>query len=74
MALNKFIFRLYSQPDSGGYHSNPVTGLERKVMLSILPRRMMDELRQGFLTVSEVMGHCENLIKVTNSLFPNTFA
>ena len=40
------------------YHSNSVTGLERKVILSILPRRMMDELQQGFLAIFEVTDHC----------------
>lgn len=70
MALNKFIFRFCSQPDPGGYHSNPVTGLERKVILSILPGRMRNELQQGFVTIFEVMDHFENLIKVMDSLFP----
>lgn len=43
-----------------GYHSNSVTGLERKVILSILPRRMMDELQQRFLAIFEVTDHCQN--------------
>lgn len=37
-----------------------LTGLERKVFLSILSRRMTDELQQGFLALSEVMDHCQN--------------
>lgn len=42
----------------------------RKVILSILPRRMTDELQRGFLTIFQVMDHCENLIKVMDSPFP----